>query len=456
MTQPTRPIEHAPRALPLPSGGAALRPRTSRAVTTLSLVALAALSGCKGVTLAYGSDVATARANADAFASALEQRFTNVTRTPRFNRARTRIARYSLAPSKLATDTSIWTASRTTRSGAERDLELAGALTNGEFLFTEHVTVPLPVRTGDQRHFIQLQQLDGKDDWGWKTQVDQAIGALPPARAADIFRALFASAERPSAQVRADYKAAFPRMAQSMGRVFTVDSIITTPQTDGSTLVAFHVLVSSAQLKDKSPAMAKFLAKYVEPSKYRYRLSDKSGSDWFDAQATDKRLIFRFRSHNGELQPLLGAARRMPDTLTINVDLLAKLSMFTVGVTKMQGEFVHVHTATERGWAMRFTKEPDWHLPLFTERMLRTPLRRPFEGQGMLFSMIFRTGPDGQTLLTRRFDAVIRESAIVRMLGNLGFGAMNDYQGTVEAEEHRFVAEGFAAMRADIAALKLP
>ena len=430
-------------------------PRT--AVRLLCFSAVAApllLGGCKGVIPAYGPDLATARTDADAFAWAIEQRFTNVVRSPRFSKARTRIARYSLAPSKLATDTSIWTASRGTRGGAERDLEISASMVNGQYTFTDRANVPAPVHTGDQRHFIQLLQLDAKDDWMWKTEVDQAIGPLPPSRVPDIFRALFVSAERPSATVRADYKAAFPHMAQAMGRVFAVDSINTTPQSDGSTLVALHILVSGNGLKDRSPAMAKFLGKYVEPSHYRYRISDKSGSDWFDAQAADKRLIIRFRSHNGELQPLLGAARRMPDSLLINVDLLAKLSMFTVGVTKLQGEFVHVHTATERGWAMRFTKEPSWHLPMFTERMLTTPLRRPFEGPGMVFRIGFRTGAEGQTILARQFDTAIRESSIVRFLGNLGFTAMSDYQGTVEVEEHRFVAEAFAAMRADIAAAK--
>ena len=417
------------------------------------LAVLLAATGCKGAALAYGPDLASARANADAFATAIEARFTKVVRTPRFARARIRISRYALAPSKLAQDSAIWTSMRSTPNGAERDLEIAAGLVNGKYTFVDKANVASPVRTGDERHFMRLQQLDGHDDWMWKTDVDHAIGRMPPARATDIFRALFASAERPSAVVRADYRATFPRTAQAFGRMFSIDSINTTPPSDGSTLVALHMLLGDDGLKAQFPAFAKFVARYVESARYRYRLSDRAGSDWFEAQQVDKRLVIRFRSHNGELQPLIGAARRMPDSLLLNVDALAKLSFFTVGVTKMQGEFVHVHTATERAWAMRFTKEPEWHLPLFTERMLQTPLRRPFEGTGLVARLGFKTGSDGQTLLSRQVDVAIRESAIVRFLGNLGFGAMSDYAGPVELEEHRFIAEGFAAMRADIGAI---
>ncbi len=428
------------------------RLHTTRTLGVALAAALLLVSGCKAVTLAYGPDLASARANADAILASVEARFTRVVRTPRFSHARTRIARYALAPSKLANDTSLWTGMRSTPTGSDRELELAAGLVNGQFSFADRPRVPLPTRIGDQRHFIRLSQLNNDDDWIWRTEVDQAIGAMPPARAADIFRALFAAAERPAAAMRADYRAAFPRTAVAMGRMFSVDSIHTTAIADGSTLVALHILVHADSLQPSLPLFAKYVAKYVEPASYRYRLSDRQGSDWFDAQASKKRLIIRFRSRNGELQPLLGAARRMPDTLQLNTDLMAKLGFFTVGVTGMQGEFVHLTSAAERGWALRFTKEPEWHLPLFTERMLHTPLKRPFEGNGLLVRLSLRTGPQGQTLLARQFDVAVRESAIMRFLGNLGFGAMDDYQGAVELEEQRFIAEAFAAMRADIAA----
>ena len=412
----------------------------------------ATVGGCRAAALAYGSDVVAARVNADAFAAAMEARFTNVARNPKFAAARMRIGRYAFAPSKLGNDSSMWTGMRTTRAGADRDLEVQAGLSGAQYLFTTRRAVPMPVRIGDSRHLIELEQL-GEDDWAWRTRVDQAIGPMPPGRADDIARALFLSAERPAAAVRADYRAMVPRTAAALGRLLAIDSIASVPQSDGSTLVTLQITVSGDRLKRNFPDFAKYVGKYVEPASYRFRLSDRTGSDWFDAEARNQLLTVRFRSHDGQLQPMVGAARRMPDTLQLHVDALAKISFFTVGVTKMQGEFVHTKNARDRGWEMRFTKEPEWHLPLITERLLRSPLRRPFEGKGVKFTLGFRTGPEGQTLLTREFDVTVRESAIMRFLGNLGFTAMSDFAGKVEDQENRFIAEIMAALRMDVATL---
>lgn len=426
-------------------------PKSSAVLLAAALMA-ATVGGCRAAALAYGSDVVAARVNADAFAAAMEARFTNVARNPKFAAARMRIGRYAFAPSKLGNDSSMWTGMRTTRAGADRDLEVQAGLSGAQYLFTTRRAVPMPVRIGDSRHLIELEQL-GEDDWAWRTRVDQAIGPMPPGRADDIARALFLSAERPAAAVRADYRAMVPRTAAALGRLLAIDSIASVPQSDGSTLVTLQITVSGDRLKRNFPDFAKYVGKYVEPASYRFRLSDRTGSDWFDAEARNQLLTVRFRSHDGQLQPMVGAARRMPDTLQLHVDALARISFFTVGVTKMQGEFVHTKNARDRGWEMRFTKEPEWHLPLITERLLRSPLRRPFEGKGVKFTLGFRTGPEGQTLLTREFDVTVRESAIMRFLGNLGFTAMSDFAGKVEDQENRFIAEIMAALRMDVATL---
>jgi hypothetical protein len=424
----------------------------SATAMVLAVATAFALGGCRAATLAYGPDLAAAKANAEAFATAFQTRFTNVVRTPKFRNARMRIARYAFAPSKLRNDTALWTGMRTTRTGADRDLEVQAGLSGTQYLFTARAAVPLPVRVGDSRHLIELEQLAG-NDWAWRTRVDNAIGAMPPSRADDITRALFLSAERPAGALRADYRAALPRTTAALGRLLTIDSIATVPQSDGSTLVTLRITVSGDRLQRVFPAFAKYIRDYVEPARYRYRLSDRNGSDWFDAEARERVLTVRFRSHDGQLQPILGTARRMPDTLQIHVDALARISFFTVGVTNMQGEFVHTSTARERGWTMHFAKDPEWHLPLITERLLRSPLRRPFEGKGVHFSLGFRTGPENQTLLTREIDVTVRESAIMRVLGNLGFTAMSDFAGTVEDEESRFLADAMAAFRADVAGI---
>ncbi len=421
---------------------------TSIAVATLTLT-----GGCQAAIVAYGPDVVSARANADALIGALEQRFTSVVRDSKFAQARMRIARYALAPSKLVGDTALWTDMRSTRRGAERDLTVLSTMRAPNYTFSATRDGGVPSRTGDSRHVIGLVQLNTESDWQWTTSVDNAVGSMPPGRADDITRALFASAERPPALVRTDYRTAMPRTSAALGRLFSLDSVETTAQPDGSTLVALHVLITDTALRSAFPELAKFVRKYVAPARYHFRLHDRAGGDWFDAQASRSRLVVRFRSHRGTLQPLAGAARMMPDTLALHVDGSAKLGLFTVGVTNMVGEFVHLKTATARGWAMRFTTEPEWHLPLIGEQLLRSPLRRPFEGTGVVFRIGFTRAREPQTLLSRTLVFAVRESAIMRFLGNLGFTAMSDFAGKAEEEENRFLAEAFRAMRADVAAL---
>lgn len=412
----------------------------------------ALLSGCKAVTMAYGADAAAARANADALAQAMEQRYTKVVRQPKFAHARLRIGRYALAPSKLVHDTALWTAMRTSRTGAERDLEVLGALTNGSYTFTTRTAAAEPARLGDSRHYVGLRQLSTDNEWQWTTVVGNAVGPMPPQRAGDIMRAIFASAERPATAVRADYRAAFPRTTVAFGRLVRLDSIQTEPQADGSTLVTLQMGIDPAQIATTFPALSKYVRKYVSPSKYHFRLADRAGGDFFDLSGAQSAMTLRFRSRQGHLQPLYGAARPMPDTLTLHVDASAKLSVFTVGFSGLVGEFVHVDQPDRRLWSMRFTKEPRWQLPLIGERLLKSPLRRPFAGDGMRAEIGFWRGGGGQTVFGRSTIVAVRESAIMRFLGNLGFTALSEFDGAVEVEENRFLNEAFAAIRADIAA----
>jgi len=415
--------------------------------------ALIAMGGCKAVTLAYGPDIVAARTNADGVLSALEQRYTKVTRDPKFSNARMRIARYALIPSKLESDSSIWTA-RSGSTGATRELTIEGTTQNSQYTFITHASASLPRRVGDSRHIMRLSPL-AEDQYQWATDVDHNIGVVPPARAGNVFTALLASAERAPTSIRSDYRAAFPKTMQAVGRLFVLDSVATSPQSDGSTLITMHVFMDANRLRSSNPSMARYVDKYVSSARYHLKLTDNTGAEWFDANAQKgQRVVLRFRSHNGALQPLIGAARTLPDTLRITMNAQAKFGMFTVGVSEMQGSFVQVRTPTDRGWLMRFQKEPEWHLPFATKQLLRSPLRRPFEGAGILFRIGFRNAPNSPTMLYRKFDVAVQESAIMRFLGSLGFTAMNDYAGGVEAEENRFLAEMFAAMRADIRALQ--
>ena len=419
----------------------------------LLLTGIALLVGCQSVTLAFGADAASAKKQASELFSAFEQRFTNVSRTPKFESARSRIGRYALAPSKLVNDSVIWTSSRDGQTGPIRNLELSGSLAASRYLLVARPQVATPTRIGDQKHLIQLSAL-GNDNWQWKTEVDHAIGSMPPSRASDIANALFRSAERPPAEIRRDYSSAFPRTSRALGRMFSIETVDAVGQPDGSTIVQLQVVATSDGLKTEFPDFAKYVDKYIEPSRYRFQLTDRSGAEWFDARGEKGRLTVRFRSRDGELQPISGAARRRPDSLSINVDALVKISFFTVGVTEMKGDFVVVKTSGERAWDMHFRKTPKWHLPLIGERLLKSPLERPFEGEGISFRMSLRQADEKTappiTLFTRTLSAKVEESAIMRFIGNLGFTAMSDYAGRVEEQENRFIQQAFAALRADV------
>jgi hypothetical protein len=417
------------------------------------VVAAALTASCRAATLAYAPDAATARIYADAVAAAIEHRFTNVVRPPRFAAARLRIGRYAFAPSKLVADTTLWTARLGDGARGPRELRTTGALTNGSYTFALRERAPQLTRTGDSHHFIGLVPLADDGDWEWTATVDQAIGTMPPERATLVFRALVASAERSAAAIRTDYRSAFARTSAAFGRIATIDSLETSTSSDGATRVLMQLLLSNARIRGDFPALARYLDKYVLPATMTMVLADQSGREYLELRMQRGRIMVRFRSKDGVLQPLLGALSPMPDTLRLRVDATAKFGLFTVGFAKLRGDFVFANSASERAWDMRFRQEPDWQLPLISERLLRTPLRRPFEGDGIHFRLGVVRSANGVTLLSRSTRVAVRESAIMRFLGNLGFTAMNDFSGTVEEEEARFLSEGFLAMRRDIAAL---
>ena len=398
---------------------------------------------------AFGPTAAAAGVHADAALTALARRFVDVERAPKFAHARARLGRQALTPSRLISDTSIWTSS--TADGV-RTLSVDGSLRGGRYVFTARPEAVPPTRPGDSRHVIRLRRLrDG--EYEWATNVDHAIGELRAEDAAAVLSALVASPEgRTGDELRADYRSAFPRSARALGRMLSVDSLRTQRLADGTTSVVLGIRVHPKRLRAEFPNFAKYVEKYVEPAKYRVTLGDGRGTSWLDARARDNLLMVRARVRDGRLVAMSGAPRPMPDTLQLRLDFTARFLIFDVGFSELFAEFAMVREAGARGWAMRFRREPDWHLPLAARHLIRSPLRRPFEGQGAHFYLGVREG-DGPTLLERRASGVVKESAIVRWLGSLGSAAVGDFEGKAEQEENRFVAEALYALRDDALAV---
>lgn len=421
-----------------------------RLLRTSIVVALALQSACKAVPPAFGPTLPAARANADELLAGIAMRFTNVQRTPRFLEARDKLGKYALTPSAIFSDTAVWTSIASDNS---RILAIEGSYLNNRYQFAPKPVVLAPDRVGESRHFIQLKKLSD-DEFEWFTNVDIGAGKISAIDIANVLSRFMASGENSSTNaLRFDYRTFFPRSTASLGRLFSLDTIRSVPDADGATTIILGIRLKPDSIKKTLPDFAAYLNKYVSPSRYHIQLSDSRGSKWFDMRGRDNLLQMRFRSKGGHFMPLEGGIRSIPDTLQIKVDFTTRILFFNVGVGRMEGEFLNIESDHERGWAMRFRKEPDWKLPPTVRFFIKSPLRRPFQGSGATFRISIRDYPGRQTILTHRSEAVVQESAILRFLGKLGATAMGDFVGNSEDQENRFNAEVFTALRADVRAV---
>ena len=391
---------------------------------------------------------ADAKQRADGLLGAIATRFTNVHRTPRFAAARGRLGKYSLTPSKLENDTSIWTGQL---ADGTRTLATAGTFTGDRYVFDARADLPLPTRTGDARHYIRLLPL-GDGEYRWQTSVDQAVGRMPAQSVADAFGGLMLAAELlGERELRGDYRAYFPRTTAALGRLFSLDTVTSVPHRDGGHLVHVSIGLHPDQLEATFPAFAKYLDKYVGPARYHFVLRERGpgGMRWLELAADDNRLTFHFRTLDGRLLPMEGPARRMPDLMHLDGEMFARVMIFEVGASEIEADVTRIRTPLEESWHFRVQREPEWHMPLATKHLISAPLRRPFERGGSWIQIGFRETTPTVTHLSREMNLTVKESAILRWLGALGWTAMSDFAGASEREENRFIAEAFRAMQAD-------
>jgi hypothetical protein len=271
---------------------------------------------------------------------------------------------------------------------------------------------------------------------------------------ATLVHGLLLSAEgRTEADIRADYRAAFPRSTQALGSLLSLDTLRTTPSNDGTTAITLGMRIDPDRLRRTMPNFAKYIEKYVEPARFRFILFDGKGSTWLDARGDDDFVTVKLRAHNGSLVSLYGPPKPLPDSLLLRIDAFARFFIFDVGFTKLVGDFSLVKGEHDRAWTMRFHEEPDWHFPFAVRHLIRSPLRRPFAGEGVVFRVGVRDAPGADAMLYRRGTLAVHESAILRWLGGLGATAMNDFTGKAELEENRWIAQALYAMRDDAVAL---
>ena len=416
----------------------------------LPCVIAAAAGACREVAPAFGPNIPLARQNAEEFFYSVGSRFTNIQRPPRVSRARQQFGHYALTPSGVYNDTTVWLS---IGSDSARLFGDEGIFQVDRYIVTAKLSTTPPDALTESREIVRLRRLTDKD-YEWFTNVEVALGRIAARNITDVLAAALEAGERKSsAAIRANYTTSFPRTVAALGRLFTIDTLTTTPDSEGATTFDIAIKLTPEILKATMPHYAAYIDKYVSKGKYRITLTDQTGARWFDATAANRYMHFKVRSKDGHLAPIEGAVRPMPSMLSIHVDLSMKILLFTVGWTDMTGDFEVINTPHERGWSMRFAKEPEWHLPPTVGFLLKSPLRRPFQGPGIPVQIGIRDNPGSQTILNRRGTLVVQESGILRFLNRLSGTAVGDFLGPSEREANRFNADAFRALRQDVAAL---
>ena len=436
-------VVHSPR----PRRAASI-PAAARALFLLMLAALTACGPAAAASLGESPDAA--RLNTRDFFGALALRLGPLTRSDRLKLIRPRYVRGSLVPSRVFDDTAIWTR----REGATRAVVIAGGPTaDSRYLLDVRPDAPMPQGVGESRHIIQLRRL-GTHAYEWRSSDELAVGDATPAALDLLRRRLLASGEgRSGPEIRQLWLRGLPRTSVALGRLFAADSVTTTVLPDQSTLVALRISMDATRLAADLPDFARWIDRYSATSRYRMVLEDHAGTPYGLLSLADRVIRIRLRTHGGVMQPLAGSANGIDaDSLRLRVDLISKGTVFTVGVSNLLVDVVPIRTATERGWAIHYRHEPEWHLPFAADHLMRGALSRPFAGDGISTRLVARSEPGGSTQIAQDFRMEVQESALVRWLSAFGSSAMSEVTVRVEQQKDRFFADALAAFGADLAA----
>ena len=374
-------------------------------------------------------------------------------RNQKYDSARVRIANSAFLPGKIFKDTSIWTGAP---SESRRQMIVRGWFEDGHYrLFADRAAMP-PSKPAESRHVIALTRLSDDDEYAWDTEVPFAVGTITAADAGRFLGAMLSSAEgRDERAVRSDIARTIPRASAVLGQLFTIDSIRTTHLSDYSTLASFSVRMHPAGVQEKYPNFARYMRTYAMGTRLQFSLTDRDSLSYVNCIAKgDGKLTLTLRTLNGNMIPLTGPARQMPDSLTLNGELAVKVRGFTVGFHDYHAEMTIVRTDQERTWQFVSRQEPKWRLPLITEHLIRTPLRRPFQGSGAQFRIGFRDSTGAQTILNRRLHLAVQESLILRFINRLAGATLTDWVGKAEREQMAWLDEMFSGLLEDLQQLR--
>ena len=418
--------------------------------TAVAAILITGLAACTDSLRSAGPTPAAAEVRADQLFDAFAARWNQVDVAPRYETTRVRLAQSALVPSRIFGDTSMW---ESRPSATTRLILVSGTTVDGHYHLETRPSLTPAIRPGDTRHTISLEQT-GPSVFRWDTKVDMAVGAIGAEEMSLFISAVLAAGEgRSERELRDDYRAAFPRATTAFGRGFSIDSLHVTPGTLGTTSVVLVAGFHPELMKPAYPAFAGYLDKYLGPAKYHFALADRVGVPLFDVVGRDRAVTVRYRLQQGKLTSLFGPPKAWPDSLVLTADATLKVKHFTVGFHSLVTDFVISNSGRDRAWTIVAQREPKWDLPFITERLIRSPLHRPFDGAGAMFRLGIRDSAGTQSVLARRTRLDVEESVIMRWIGSLASHAVGDLDAKVEIEEDRFLHDGFVALQADIHAL---
>jgi hypothetical protein len=423
-----------------------VRPRgPARGAPALLLLTAA----CSGAPASLAPPPAEPAHVADELLATLATRFGPIRREPSFEALRPRLLRGALTPSRLHQDPTVWTASR----GAERTLVVAGAPDPGGYLMGLRPDAPLPSRAADYRASIDLVA-HGPGEYEWRVKDELAVGGVRGQGLSDCLTDLFRAAEQQSeARVREEIQRALPRASAAFGRLFRLDTLRLEPPLESEpqaagTLATVVTRVVPDGIRGAYPRFASYLEKRTLPMRARVETDAVDGARYWEVEAKDDLLKLRLRVHRGDLTPLSGPVRPLPERLRVKSAVWVKSGPFRAGFHDLLADVRLTREAGEKGFTASFTHPPDWDLPFFVQPFLGGPLGRPFQGEGSLLRYAIVDG--SPTLLVREYRLAVKENWLVRWLGGMTGGLVNEFRAGAEAEADRFYQECLTALREDV------
>ncbi|HKC10448.1 MAG TPA: hypothetical protein VKI41_00150 [Vicinamibacteria bacterium] len=404
-------------------------------------------AGCGDAARALAPSPPEAQAEGDLLLEALASRFGPLELEPAFAALRPKLLRAAFVPSLVFDDASAWRGG----DGDTRAVDFLGSRGGGRYRLGVRAVAPNPEQPGDYRGRLRLRKVgDGQFEWWMREEL--AVGDVRAQGLASVLTVLFRGAEGlTGAEAGARVRQALPRTTVALGRLFSLETLTLAPSPSGGAAVTIGLRLSPNGIRAGFPRYAAFLDRYALPMRLRAVVSDAAGERFWEIESAEGRHTLRARIHGGDLAPLEGPLRTLPESLHLQLDYSLKPGLFRLGFRNLETEVTLVREPHDKGFAARFRHPPEWQLPVLVEPLLRSPLRHPFTGQGAFLAVAIRDGPP--SLLVFEYRLEVKESWVLRWLGGSAGSMVGAFRGGAEEEADRFSGEALSALRADVFAL---